>query len=77
MIQIEQQTLQQKQEEAQQEMELKTQEMAQEKQIAEEKNQTELDRVAQDNQTAENIASLRTLSGHSPGQLRNGESLGE
>ena len=76
MIQIEQQTLQQKEEQAQQQAELKQQQMQQDKEIADARNQTELVKTAQDNQTAENIAQLRTFTGHSPGELKNGESLG-
>jgi len=76
MIQIEQQTLQQKQQQDQQANLLKIQQMEQEKQIADERNQTELIRTSDDNATAENIASIRATTGHGVGGLSDGESIG-
>lgn len=76
MIQIEQQTLEQKAQQDQQDNLLKSQQMAQDKQIADEKNQTELMRTSDDNQTAENIASMKSFSGGDSGGLKDGESFG-
>lgn len=76
MIQIEQATLEQKAQESQQENILKNQQMTQDKQIADERNETELQRTHADNETAENIASLRLTTGHGVGGLKNGDSLG-
>lgn len=77
MIQIEQATLEQKQEQAQQQNLLKIQQMSQDKQISDDKNATELQRTQDDNETAENIASLRLTTGHGVGGLKNGDSLGD
>lgn len=77
MIQLEQASLEQKQADMQQDAALKSQQMIQQKQIADEKNKTELIKNSEDNETAQNIASLRVFTGHSVGGLKNGESIGE